>query len=82
MVFLEDEPQESYVAYAGACRIGSDNRPVVGGIAFNVGYLGTRDYGTDENFEDLLEVTLHELTHVLGFSSFIINNYFKDENGN
>lgn len=73
-----EKADESYLAYAVPCALArSNDRPVVGMINFNYKYLLT---ATNINLEENLITTIHEIAHVLGFSSNLYR-YFKDSNG-
>ncbi len=67
------EPSSTYLAFASACVINpsSKNRPVFGMINFNAGYLTSLNFQSNLLFENAFEITIHEITHVLGFSSFL-----------
>jgi len=63
-----NEPEKGYVAYASACDIDpTTNRPVVGMINFNYAYGFDKD--SFLTYQTQIYTTLHELGHVLGFSS-------------
>jgi len=63
-----DEPNDSYLAYARACSLSGENfRPIFGQINFNLAYLTPSE--NPVNIKDDIMIALHEITHVLGFSS-------------
>jgi hypothetical protein len=63
----------SYIAWAQACSIlASTGRPIFGQINFN---LASFKIGSDKEFYRSLIISLHELTHVLGFSSAFFSKY-------
>jgi leishmanolysin-like peptidase len=66
------------LAYASYCQRASDDRPTFGRINFCPRMLPPSI--TDAGFEDLLSTALHELTHVLAFSSALFP-YFRDDSG-
>ena len=66
------------LAYASYCQRASDDRPTIGRINFCPRMLPPSV--TDAGFENLLYTALHELTHVLVFSSSLFN-YFRDDSG-
>lgn len=54
----------SALAWAGSCLLDPDfNRPYVGRINFNLA-----KFTGEDSFESQVDTTIHELTHVLGFS--------------
>ena len=78
MVTAKAEPNESYVAAAMPCQLDpKTGRPTIGHIMFNLSFmkLGKKD------FQANVETTLHELTHVLGFTNQLFKS-FRDKNGN
>lgn len=81
-ITITNEPSSNYLAYASACRLSSTlNRPVFGYVNFNVAYLADEYLASNFYFKNSLLVTLHEVTHVLGFSSGLYS-YWKDRNNN
>ena len=66
---MKNTPQESFVAIASACTYDTDeannNRPITGVIQFNTNFLNTSNVFLQDNLYTLI----HEMTHVLGFSS-------------
>lgn len=65
--------QNSYVAWARACNLDSaTNRPVFGQVNFNFNYIKPDD---SSHLESDLATTIHELTHVFGFSSSLYQHY-------
>jgi len=67
ILITAESSDETYLAYAVPCRLSNvDNRPAYGLINFNLKYLYTET--TLEREENFL-TTLHEMAHILGFSS-------------
>ena len=66
------------LAYASHCQQASDDRPTFGRINFCPGMLPPSV--TDAGYEELLATALHELTHVLAFSSSLFP-YYRDDAG-
>lgn len=48
-------------------------------IEYNMNTLESANLENNLDFEDFLELTLHELTHVFGFSGSFIENYWIDK---
>ena len=67
-VIYENNSESSIVATANLCAIDPVYlRPSFGRVKFNLAKL--QDFGTDVIiFENNVEVTIHEIFHVLGFS--------------
>lgn len=79
LIFIESEndPSESYLAYATSCKLDYSNlRPIVGLVNFN---LGKMDF-SPEKFEENVDTTVHEILHILGMSGHLFNTFI-DENG-
>ena len=72
------EPDENYGAYALACVTDMllNSRPVVGQINYNLAHLSLSKNSRWER----LSTTLHEITHILGFSRYLYGS-FVDEYG-
>jgi len=71
------EPGAYYLAYAGHCFLDSKtNRPVVGRMVYNLSSL-KKDV---DSFVTNVDVTLHEIFHILVMNSYHFMN-FLDENG-
>eukprot|EP00960_Hanusia_phi_P040259 754339-Hanusia_phi.AAC.1 len=70
---------DTALAYSGVCQRDQLDRPVVGYINFCTSTLQNR-HSSSPSQSDIM-TTVHELTHILGFSrsSFA---FFRDENGN
>ena len=66
----------STLAYASACQLDQNDRPIVGGINFCIqnNLFTTLQPATQR------EVLLHECIHVLGFSSYLFS-FYRNENG-
>ncbi|EGR34062.1 leishmanolysin family protein, putative [Ichthyophthirius multifiliis] len=62
------EPAETYVAYASWCQFLDVIGPTHGQVNFNLGLLGRKNMQDPVEFEDLMEIVIHEMTHILGFS--------------
>jgi hypothetical protein len=70
VIFVVDttDSSSSYIAQAGACSISStNNRPIFGLLRYNLYYVSSST--NDVTIESHIYTTLHEITHVLGFSS-------------
>lgn len=69
------------IAWGQPCVLQSTvNRPIIGQISFNIAQVENPN-GDPLIHEDNVQTTLHEITHVLGFSSSLYQ-YFLDSNGN
>ena len=66
------------LAYASHCQRASNDRPTFGRINFCPSMLPASVTGA--GYEDLLSTALHELTHVLAFSSSLFP-YYRDDSG-
>jgi proprotein convertase subtilisin/kexin type 5 len=75
-----NDPNSNLLAYASACTLNSLYRPNTGKVIFNLYYLDPNVTEIDK-FNDLLKVTMHELTHVLGFSASLYQYYLNPANG-
>ena len=64
------------IAYASYCQRASNDRPTFGRVNFCPGMLSASN--TAAGYADLLSTTLHEITHVLAFSSSLFP-YFRDD---
>lgn len=74
---LSNNPGESFVAWAVYCYQDPKNlRPLIGQVNFNLNYLDTKD----SNYDMTVKTVIHELTHVLAFSSSLYSS-FLDANG-
>jgi hypothetical protein len=76
VIFVVDttDSTSGYVAQAGACSLSSANyRPVFGLLRYNLYYISSST--NDATIESHIYTTLHEITHVLGFSSGLYNYY-------
>lgn len=74
-ITITDEPNNSFLAYAGTCyffSIATRKFPRIARINFNYHYI--KDVNTTDNleFEDQLETAIHEFTHAFGFSGGLI----------
>ena len=54
-----------------------NGRPIIGQVNYNLNYLGLKP----EEFEANLGTTLHEITHVLGFSSNGFTRFINPDTG-
>lgn len=62
------------MAWAVSCMLDSNNhRPVFGLINYNQFYFSQSNLTNDKTFSLDLATTIHEMTHVLGFSSSMID---------
>ncbi len=66
----------STLAYASACYLDQKDRPIVGNVNFCLANSAYSEWAES----DIEKVVLHELIHVLGFSSFLYS-FFRDESG-
>ncbi|EGR26891.1 leishmanolysin family protein, putative [Ichthyophthirius multifiliis] len=62
------EPGKNTLAYAGWCQFIDRLGPTHGTVNFNLGLLAAKNLQDPIVFEDLMEIVIHEMTHVLGFS--------------
>jgi hypothetical protein len=53
--------------------------PSIGRVNFNTYYL--EDLNTNQDFEELLDTTIHEIIHVLGFSSYFVDLFIDPSTG-
>ncbi|KAL4485599.1 hypothetical protein ABPG73_015391 [Tetrahymena malaccensis] len=74
-ITFTDEPQETYLAYAGWCRFLRIVGPTHGQVNFNLGLLKSYNFANSLQFQDLVGIVIHEMTHVLGFSGSDIANW-------
>jgi len=75
MVFFvtTENSYTNFLAWSRACKLLSSNgRPVVGQINFNTNSMKGN---SDSGFEKDLMVVLHEMTHALGFSNSLFDNF-------
>lgn len=74
----DDVASADYVAYAGACFLDLDgnNNVVAGGIVVNGPSFSTL------SFEQQMVTMVHEITHVLGFSSGLFQHFKKPDGSN
>eukprot|EP00825_Cyclidium_porcatum_P034289 TRINITY_DN360_c0_g1_i26.p1 TRINITY_DN360_c0_g1~~TRINITY_DN360_c0_g1_i26.p1 ORF type:complete len:607 (+),score=41.90 TRINITY_DN360_c0_g1_i26:937-2757(+) len=71
-----NESQSSYLAYASACVLdGTTSRPRFGRVNYNQYYMQSTNLSDAKVFIDNVAVAIHEITHVLGFSSGLIGNW-------
>jgi leishmanolysin len=78
MVFFvtSENSYTGFLAWSRACKLLSSNgRPVVGQINFNTHSLNPA--GGDSTFTSDLMTVVHEMTHALGFSSSLFDNFAK-----
>ncbi|EGR26906.1 leishmanolysin family protein, putative [Ichthyophthirius multifiliis] len=61
------EPEEEYQAYAGWCQFLDVLGPTHGQVVFNLGQLKSQNISNPIEFEDLMEIVIHEIIHILGF---------------
>jgi len=79
VVLVATNPLDSSVlANAVACQFDQKGRPIGGRINFNPTAIIPSDVG-GATWQSQLGVTIHELTHVLGFSSDMFPNYLKPD---
>ncbi|EGR26889.1 leishmanolysin family protein, putative [Ichthyophthirius multifiliis] len=62
------EPGNNTLAYAGWCQFIDRLGPTHGTVNFNLGLLAAKNLQDPIVFEDLMEIVIHEITHILGFS--------------
>eukprot|EP00825_Cyclidium_porcatum_P003294 TRINITY_DN1152_c0_g1_i4.p1 TRINITY_DN1152_c0_g1~~TRINITY_DN1152_c0_g1_i4.p1 ORF type:complete len:1226 (-),score=102.03 TRINITY_DN1152_c0_g1_i4:99-3776(-) len=68
----------SYVANAVACVVTTDlGRPCFGRINYNTYYMNDLDLTDTLEFKNYVQTSIHEITHVLGFSSSLYS-YWRD----
>ena len=71
-VTAKNEPNETFLAWALNCQKDLfTGRPIFGRINFNLNSLSF----DSSSFEDLVDTSLHEITHVLGFSSDLFEEF-------
>ena len=75
-ITTKNEKERGYVAYAGACALQatSPNNIIAGRAVVNKAEFST------ESFETQMNVMVHEITHLLGFSSSMFR-YFRNSKG-
>lgn len=77
-----DEPDQQFLAWAQACSLDtSTNRPLFGLINYNIYYLQQSNRTNDKAFSLDVSTTIHEITHVLGFSQDMINLWIDPHTG-
>jgi leishmanolysin len=77
-VTAKNEPDESYVAWASSCELhGSSHRPTVGQVHMNLSHLKTNF----AMFYDVFATVIHEITHVLGFSVHMFDEFIDPKTG-
>ncbi|EAR98426.1 leishmanolysin family protein (macronuclear) [Tetrahymena thermophila SB210] len=74
-VTFTNEPQETYLAYAGWCKFVRIIGPTHGQVNFNLGILQTQNFANSHVFQGLVGTVIHEITHVLGFSDSDFANW-------
>ncbi|KAL4452842.1 hypothetical protein ABPG74_002407 [Tetrahymena malaccensis] len=74
-ITFTEEPQDTYLAYAGWCRFIKALGPTHGKVNFNLGRLKSYTLANSFYFQDLVGIVIHEITHVLGFSGNDIANW-------
>jgi len=73
-VLSVNDPSSSYIATAGACTLAPiTRRPMIGKLTYNLAY--TQVQTNDAKIESDIYVTMHEITHVLAFSSSLYQYY-------
>ncbi|EGR26904.1 leishmanolysin family protein, putative [Ichthyophthirius multifiliis] len=79
-VITKNAPQDGDIANAMTCAHNEQLlRPSFGRIQFNLSQMSQQD--DHESFENDLEVTIHELLHILGFSGFQMQFWINPETG-
>ena len=75
-VTASDEPGQSFLAWAMACVQDSiTRRPVIGQINYNIATNRIQVRSSWSAYQDDLTTSMHELTHVLAFSSGLFDDY-------
>jgi proprotein convertase subtilisin/kexin type 5 len=68
----EDDKNNSFVAWAGACLMHRTTmRPIVGRVNFNLYYVNDKK----NHFYDNYSTTLHEIYHIMGFTKYLYQFY-------
>jgi proprotein convertase subtilisin/kexin type 5 len=80
-VTYTNDSTSNLLAYASACTLNALYRPNTGKVVFNLFYINS-NYTLQSQFNDLFKVTVHEITHVAGFSSGLYQYYLDPTNGN
>ncbi|KAL4452845.1 hypothetical protein ABPG74_002410 [Tetrahymena malaccensis] len=80
-ITFSDNPQETYLAYAGWCRSLISRGPTHGHINFNFGLLKSFNFTDSLQFQSLIQTVTHEIIHILGFSRSLITQWV-DSNKN
>ncbi|EGR29674.1 leishmanolysin family protein, putative [Ichthyophthirius multifiliis] len=62
------ERGKNTLAHAGWCQFIDNLGPTHGTVNFNLGLLAAKNLEDPVEFEDLMEIVIHEMTHILGFS--------------
>ncbi|EGR33990.1 leishmanolysin family protein, putative [Ichthyophthirius multifiliis] len=78
-VQYKNEPQQSYMAYANRCQFIERLGPTHGQVTFNFSKLETKDLNDPIQFKDLMQIVIHEMTHILGFSYADIPKWVNSE---
>jgi len=77
-VGYSDDPNENYNAYANFClQHGSTGRPMVGFMIYNAPKIKI----TQQKIEFNLNITAHEIMHILGFNLRLFPSFPKNSKG-
>ena len=68
------------MAYAIDCRFIDGLGPTHGIVNFNFGKIKKYEYEKNIVFEDIVEIVIHEMMHILGFSTLRYKDWM-DSNG-
>lgn len=70
-ILIKKDSTQSYIAKASPCRLDSEQRPEIGKIVLNSSYFEIYS----ENSFYAVNILLHELVHLLGFSQTLLKKH-------
>ncbi|EGR26885.1 leishmanolysin family protein, putative [Ichthyophthirius multifiliis] len=68
-VSYTNNKDDNYLAVASWCQFVDGLGPTHGEVNFNLQFIKDKNLNDPIQFEDLMEVIIHEITHILGFSN-------------
>ncbi|EGR33747.1 leishmanolysin family protein, putative [Ichthyophthirius multifiliis] len=79
-ISYKNDPNSEYLAFAYSCQFLKGIGPTHGLINFNLNQLSENfKENYDIQFEDLVEIVIHEMTHILGFSNLDMPNWVNSQ---
>ncbi|EGR30052.1 leishmanolysin family protein, putative [Ichthyophthirius multifiliis] len=73
------ESNNGSIAHANWCQFLNRLGPTHGTVNFNFGLLTSKNLEDPIMFEDLMEIVIHEITHILGFSNSDISRWVNSD---